>query len=339
MKTFLRQSGLFALLATLFVASTSLADVVSKPGRLIVQDGGKLFTEEGIRKAQDEFARLQSKTGREVWIETLPELPKAEKAKYDALDPKVAGAQHRFFVEFAKAEAKEDRAKGVYILICKSPGHIAIIVDQEMRTKGFSASKEDDLARQLTKDLREAKAQEKPEDQAAGRNKALFSAVEYLERELPAAASDVKTTTKPQAAGDTPPAEKKGSNIMSYVCIGIVALLGIWMVVALIRMFTGGGSGGGGGMGGGGGGTGFFGGLMGGLFGAVAGMWMYDQFFGHHGSNAYAGDGGAANGTQGVDDTGSGNFDNDNGAGGSFDNGGGGGGDFGGGDLGGGSDF
>ena len=85
----------------------------------------------------------------------------------------------------------------------------------------------------------------------------------------------------------TPTAKKGGgTNIMSYVCIGLAVLLGIWLVVGLIRAFTGGGGvrrrvrrwrlGGGGG--------GFFPSLMGGLFGAAAGMYLYDSFMGGHSS-------------------------------------------------------
>ena len=75
--------------------------------------------------------------------------------------------------------------------------------------------------------------------------------------------------------------KKSQSDLGAWLCIGVVVLLGIWLVFALVRAFTGGGGGGGGGGyggGGGGGGGGFFPALMGGLFGAAAGMWLYDCF-------------------------------------------------------------
>jgi hypothetical protein len=102
-------------------------------------------------------------------------------------------------------------------------------------------------------------------------------------------------------------------------------VLGIWLVIGLIRSFSGGG------MGGGMGGGGFFPGLMGGLFGAMAGAWLYDSFFHSGSSQAFGGDnlgGGASDSpgdfTSSGGDVGGGDF---------------GGGDFGGGDFGGGGDF
>src|SRR5205807_8678908 len=99
-------------------------------------------------------------------------------------------------------------------------------------------------------------------------------------------------TTVPASAAakaEAAPA-RKANPIWGWICLGIVVLLAIWLVVALIRAFTGSGSGGygggGGGYGGGGGGGGFFPALMGGLFGAAAGMWMYDRFFSGHASAA-----------------------------------------------------
>ena len=81
-----------------------------------------------------------------------------------------------------------------------------------------------------------------------------------------------------------------------WICLGLCVLLGVWLVIGIIRAFTGGGGGGGGYGGGGGGGGGFGSSLMGGLFGAMAGMWLYNSMFGGHhdmGSNdAFAGDGG-----------------------------------------------
>src|SRR5206468_12069719 len=76
--------------------------------------------------------------------------------------------------------------------------------------------------------------------------------------------------------------EKEGGmSPWAWICPIVLVLLGIWLVIGLVRAFTGGGGGGYGG-GGGGGGGGFFTSLLGGMFGAAAGMRMYDQFFGGH---------------------------------------------------------
>ena len=99
-----------------------------------------------------------------------------------------------------------------------------------------------------------------------------------------------------------------------------------------------------GGMGGGG----FMTSLMGGMFGAVAGHYLYDNFFGgSHSSPASAGDAGGGYGNNNTTDTGAGDYDGGGDSGGSDFGGGGdaggadfgGGSDFGGGDTGGGGDF
>ena len=118
----------------------------------------------------------------------------------------------------------------------------------------------------------------------------------------------------------------------------LIGLVLAWVVVAIFRAMSRGGNPGGGvpapGMGGGG----FFSSLLGGMFGAAAGMWLYDQFSGHH-SSAYAADaderGNGDSGFSGQDTDYSGSGDS---FGSDSSSGDAGGGDFGGGD-GGGGDF
>src|SRR5206468_984725 len=74
-----------------------------------------------------------------------------------------------------------------------------------------------------------------------------------------------------------------GSSWLGYVCFAIFAVLVIWMVVGLIRGFSGAGGGYGGAMGGGGygyGGGGIWTSILGGMFGAMAGSWIYNNMFG-----------------------------------------------------------
>src|SRR5436190_24375711 len=74
MSAYLRYFGVLAVLGGLLLPSLGKADVVTKPGQLVVEDNGKVFSDAGITRAKDEFARLQSKTGRQVMVETLKEL-------------------------------------------------------------------------------------------------------------------------------------------------------------------------------------------------------------------------------------------------------------------------
>jgi hypothetical protein len=342
MTVYLRIIGYLAVVAGLGLAGPAWAEAVLKDGVLIVHDDAKTFSPEGIKKAKDEFAKLHTRTGRVVTIETMAKLPDAERAKLVKLKDDNAG-QRKFWNEYAKAQAKEEKARGVFILISRSPGHVEVLADEEMKRKGFEGRKVDGLEEMFVTALREsAKAEhkDKPAEQLAIRDKALFSAVEYLEKNLPGTEADLKTPTggKKQASanvedrrGEQP--RQGGMGIGGWVCLIVSVLLGVWLITALVRAFSGGGGGGYGG-GGGMGGGGFFPSLLGGLFGAAAGMYMYDHFFGGHSSSATAGDAGAGGydgGGGAVDDAGAGNWDNGASAGGDYDTGGG--------DLGGGGDF
>ena len=64
--------------------------------------------------------------------------------------------------------------------------------------------------------------------------------------------SATTTTTQERHANNEAPG---GMSIGGWICLGLCVLLGVWLVIGLIRAFTGGGGGyGGGGYGGGGGG-------------------------------------------------------------------------------------
>lgn len=344
-------AGLVLTAAALGLAATpALADKISKqPGNLTVygNDSAKLFTQEGIDKAKAVLSGTQFDHGLSVTVDTYSKIPENKRSGYN--DAK----KEQFFRSWAKELATSDRAHGIYILVCRHPGEVTILMDDQTRDRGFTVNNEKELRDTLLKGFREAKG--KPEaEEFAQRDSALKSAMEFI-------VSDLKDTKVqghgPSGHENTNVAGHRaggGTGIMGWVCLGLCVLLGVWLVIGVIRALTGGGGGGGGygpGGGGGGGGGGFFSSLLGGMFGAAAGMWMYNHFMGggstFGGPDAYASDNSYGD-TDGAD-TGAGNF-SDEGVTGSFDDGSGGdtgdtggGGDWGdtggGGDWGGGGDF
>jgi hypothetical protein len=322
-----------AVVAAGLVAAPALADkVTSAPGTLNVFDEGKLFTSAGIDKAKSAMNGTTFNHGLTMTIDTYGSIPEDKKASYSK------DKEEPFFRSWAQELAKNDKARGIYVLVCRSPGYVEVIADRETRDRGFKHEHEVKLKNTLLASFRSAK--DKPEaEQFEIRDKGLKAAVDYVVSDLKdthvAGGTTHTNTTNTKKAG--------GMSIGGWICLGLCILLGVWLVIGLIRALTGGGGGGygGGGYGGGGGGGGFMSSLFGGLFGAMAGMWLYNNMFGHSGmmggTDAYAGDnyGGGGGG-----DTGAGDFGGDEGAGGSFDDGGTGGGDYGGGggDWGGGGD-
>src|SRR5438067_1611004 len=93
--------GLVAVLGSLIVPSAIRAEIVTKPGQLVVVDKGNFFSDKGLDRAKEEFARLNSKTGRQAMVETWAELPEAEKARFEKLDKKDTAAVRKFWRDFA----------------------------------------------------------------------------------------------------------------------------------------------------------------------------------------------------------------------------------------------
>jgi len=316
-----------ALLAAGIVALPASASKAEarKPGLFMATDDGKLFSSAGLDKAKAAMNDAQFDHGLTFTIDTFDAIPAGKKAGFSD------ATKDRFFKEWARDMATSGKLKGIYVLVCRHPGYVEVLADKETHDRGFSREDEVKLRDTLLSAFRDATKESDAAKQVALRDAGLLSAVQFVITDLQG--SHVSGHTAPQQPGRA----STGMGIGGWLCIGLVALLGIWLVIGLFRAFTGGG--GSGGMGGGGGG-GFMTSLFGGLFGAMAGMWLYNSFFGSGGglfgggSDAYASDGYGGSG-----DTGAGDFSGDTGAGGGWDDGGAGGGFDGGGFDGGGGDF
>ncbi len=326
-----------------------------------IRDEALFFSKDAIKKAEAEIKEIQRKYHEDVLIETFPTVPKEHEA-----EAKNTETRERFFERWAEERAREASVNGISILITKTPGHLEVAVGNKTRARAFTMEN-----RTRLRDIMLTKFKVKEDDAA------LLDGVEYIR--------DTLSTNLGHAAGQAPaqiprhePAGGGGGGLGGYtlggiICFGLLAVAVIWVVMGLIRAFTGGGGRyagggpgggygpgyGGGGYGGGGygggGGGGFMSGLLGGLFGAAAGSWMYDRFLrgdsphtGLGGSQAYGADSGGSTGQDtdysasvgdfddGGQDTGGGDFGGDADTGGGGGDFGGGGGDFGGG---GGGDF
>ena len=328
--------ALAAFLAGGLIAVPAYASKSSPPpqaGVLHVYDEGKFFSAEGIDRAKTTLSGTRFDHGLSVTIDTYREVPAEKKAA--AEEAKGDKAKWRRFMEtWVKERAQSDKSRGIYIIIVQEPvGGIGVIADRQTRERGFSDADEQTLRDKIAKQFVAVKDADEA-GKRAGHDAGLKDAIDFI-------VSDLKDTHVAAATSSTTGSVKSdekagGRSLGGWICIGLCVLLGVWLVIGLIRAFTGGG---GGGYGGGGGGGGFGSSLLGGLFGAMAGMWLYNSMFGGGmmgGSDAYAGDGG---GTGGEGDTGAGDYGGESGAGGDYDTGGGGdwggGGDFGGGDFGG----
>lgn len=308
-------------------AATALASKAPahEPAQLMIEDNAQMLSSSAKDKAKSIIAESRGDPNRQVHIETYDALTPAERTE---LEKDKAGFWKKW------EESKRLGERGVVILINRSPGHVSVKAAKLYHERGFTEDKEQKIKNTLLEAFQkahQAKTDGKSEaEQTAIRDAALISTAEYLKAELPTNISNAPQTKEGQkAAGNG----GGGSNIMSYICIGLAIMLGVWLIFGLIRAFTGGGGGGGGPGYGGGGGGGFGSSLLGGLFGAMAGMWLYNNLFGGHTSSAFGGDGLTDGGGDygGGEAAGGGDFSDGGGASGDFGDSGGGGGDWGGG--------
>lgn len=341
MKPVLAGIWLAALMGVSLFAGRTQAQETAPLGEMTVADEAKIFSSEGIERAKSLFDGTNFQASTHYTVVTRAQVPSGKQAELDAVARDENG-RGRFFATWARELGRQMGKKGVLTMIFKNDKgqfHVVTISDaQSDLQRSFSDAQAKTVTNELLSSLRRIKDQ-KLEGNAAQKemDDALIASAKRVSESL----KDTKVATDSQVrneGGGFGQAAKGGNGIMSFICIGLAVMLGIWLVVAFFRAIMGGGGGGYGGGGGGGfGGGGFFPSLLGGLFGAAAGMYLYDSFMGgNSSSDAMASDNGyndAGNTGEGDWDgggeAGGGDWGDDGGAGGDW------GGDAGGGDFGG----
>jgi hypothetical protein len=225
------------------------------------------------------------------------------------------------------------------MMLCREPARLQIEVGKTTRLKAFTLTDRDRLTQRLL-----------PLLSAKKYDQALTEAVDFvaaaLRQNQARRAMVPPAAHAPRAGGAAGGAVGHADSPFRWLVIAACVLGGLWLLMAVVRAFSGA-AGAGMGYPGGAGGGGFFSSLLGGLFGAAVGNWMYDSFFRGSGSawgssEAYGADSPTSSDQDGEafgDDGGGGADFGDTDTGGDFGGGDFGGGDFGGGDFGGGGDF
>ncbi len=235
-----------------------------------VEDNAGFFSDRAKKQANAEIAEIKRQYNLDLFIQTF----KAPRAGFDKVDTKNREALGRFFLDWANDQARNSGITGVYVLIFKdadNPKHWWIqpmVGPNTLKSGRFTGANRDELGKRLQTRF--------PKDADA----ALTEAVTFVHDKLRGSSTPAAVVNIGPEAGKTVEAPP----ILGYLCLGVFALLVIWVVVAVIRAMSGVGTA----AGGSGGGSGFLSSLLGGLLGAAAGMWVYDTFFGHHTSTAGA---------------------------------------------------
>lgn len=159
-------------------AAGAAPPVKKKTGVLHVYDGGAMFSEAAIDRGKVAMSKTLFDHETVITVDTHAAVPKDRKL------PDEPGERAKFFENWAKSAASGDRAKGVYVLVCRSPGYVQVLADKATRDRGFTAENEQRLRDMLLtafKDAAKAKADGKSDEELSKiRDKGLSNATEYV---------------------------------------------------------------------------------------------------------------------------------------------------------------
>lgn len=327
--TNIRTTGLTALAVAM---SWALTGPVSASAAELIRDEAGIFKSETVKQVTERLNSLQRSHKVEVTIETFAQPPEQWRARIQQAGNSQS-TKERVYTQWLEERARTLQARGVFVLISQSPGHVQVGFDRGLQVRGATNAQRLQLRDAMLAEFRNR-------DFDAGLV-ALASQAENFASKLgnPAVAGahqqPVQRDAQHVPAQRQAAREGGGTSTVIMWVVAIVVLMVVFSIISgVIRSLFGGTGGGYGQPGYGGGGGGFLGNVMGGLFGAMAGHWIYNSFFGHHGQS-FGGQDHTSN--LGSDNTlGGGDFGGGDFGGGSGDWGGS---DFGGGDFGGGGDF
>src|SRR5262249_10582585 len=141
--------------------------------------------------------------------------------------------------------AFENAVNGAYVLVCKSPAHLQVEVGKETQKKAFTPRNRNDLVKILIDKFKVKKYDE-------GLEEAVDFYATTLKQNLGKTAGAKHSSedewgrrTRTSAGSPAPSggSPRMGNSILGWVCVGVVILLGVWLVLGLIRAFTGAGRG------------------------------------------------------------------------------------------------
>ncbi len=116
-----------------------------------IKDEARFFSPEAVKKANDEIRDIERRFERDLLIESYSTVPDNQAARVKAMSRE---DREKFFQEWARKRASEAVVNGVYILICKEPGHVQVEVSSRARSV-FGSDVRDMLVRILVSKFRE----------------------------------------------------------------------------------------------------------------------------------------------------------------------------------------
>jgi uncharacterized membrane protein YgcG len=131
----LRRNLLASLVLALLAGSLLAAEAPA------VRDEAGFFTPAAARQADDDLAAIKKLFDVDVRIETVKSVPTTRVTEVKEMNPT---QRSQFFAQWAQERMAATNVDGIYVLICKAPGHLQVEVGQKTEKKTFT--KEDAVA-------------------------------------------------------------------------------------------------------------------------------------------------------------------------------------------------
>ncbi|MGA2255879.1 MAG: TPM domain-containing protein [Thermoguttaceae bacterium] len=103
--------------------------------RPAVRDDAGFFAPDTVRKANEDILALQKQFKVDLLIETVASVPSDKVNQVRGMN---AGERDQFFSAWALNRARAAGIRGVYVLICKVPGHLQVEVGKETQKQAFT---------------------------------------------------------------------------------------------------------------------------------------------------------------------------------------------------------
>jgi uncharacterized membrane protein YgcG len=110
-----------------------------------VLDGARFFSPKAVAEAERVIDGMSRTYGKQLRIETVPEAPADLKGQ-------MAGdraTRTRLFDGWARQRARDLRVNGIFVLVCKDPAHLQVVVGDDTTRRAFTVANRDKLAQML----------------------------------------------------------------------------------------------------------------------------------------------------------------------------------------------
>ncbi len=138
------------------IPSLLSAFAIASPSAPEVKDKAHFFKDETIRKVDKMAREIAKEFDRDVVVETVLAVPEDQKERVKAM---TAEDRTRFFSNWCTDRAEVTVTRGVYILICKDPPHLALEITKESQS-AFGKEGHDKMLNALLKAFHEKKFDE-----------------------------------------------------------------------------------------------------------------------------------------------------------------------------------